>query len=97
MFRRNLRLPPSGSETFFLWGPRQTGQSALLRESYPDAHWLDLLKAEEYLRHLGRLELLREELASGDHDPRRQIVIESKSFVRSLWEGALIGREATEP
>ncbi len=37
MFRRNLLLPPSWAETFFLWGPRQTGKSTLLRQTYPDA------------------------------------------------------------
>jgi hypothetical protein len=26
MFPRRLVLPPAGSETFFLWGPRQTGE-----------------------------------------------------------------------
>ena len=25
MFRRRLQLPAPGEETFFLWGPRQTG------------------------------------------------------------------------
>ena len=34
-FPRELSLPPAGTETFFLWGPRQTGKSTLLRESYP--------------------------------------------------------------
>jgi predicted AAA+ superfamily ATPase len=59
MFQRTLRLPPPGTETFFLWGPRQTGKSTLLRRSYPDATWVDLLKADEYRRYLERPELLR--------------------------------------
>lgn len=62
MFERSLALPPAGSETFFLWGPRQTGKSTLLRATYPDALWIDLLRAEEYRRYLERPELLREEL-----------------------------------
>lgn len=37
MFRRLSPLPPPGAETFFLWGPRQTGKSTLLRQTYPDA------------------------------------------------------------
>ena len=36
MFERRLRLPDPGQETFFLWGPRQTGKSTLLRRHYPD-------------------------------------------------------------
>ena len=48
MFKRNLILPEPGSESFFLWGPRQTGKSTLLRELYGDCRWIDLLKAEEF-------------------------------------------------
>jgi len=59
---RKLHLPPSGTETFFLWGPRQTGKSTLLRAAYPDAVWIDLLKAEEFRRYLSNPELLRQEL-----------------------------------
>jgi predicted AAA+ superfamily ATPase len=29
MFKRTLRLPPAGTETFFLWGPQQTGKTTL--------------------------------------------------------------------
>jgi uncharacterized protein len=64
MIDRRLKLPPCGQETFFLWGPRQTGKSTLLRATYPDAYWVDLLKADEYRRYLERPEVLREELAA---------------------------------
>ncbi|MBI3245226.1 MAG: ATP-binding protein [Deltaproteobacteria bacterium] len=63
MFTRSLRLPASGTETFFLWGPRQTGKTTLLRETYPNALWIDLLKAEEYRRYVQNPELLRAEFA----------------------------------
>ncbi|NOX79864.1 MAG: ATP-binding protein, partial [Deltaproteobacteria bacterium] len=62
MIERKLQLPPPGKETFFLWGPRQTGKSTLLRTMYPDAVWIDLLKAEEYRRYLNNPEFLRQEL-----------------------------------
>ena len=62
MIKRKLNLPPPGEETFFLWGPRQTGKSTLLRTVYPDAVWIDLLKAEEFRRYLNNPELLRQEL-----------------------------------
>ena len=52
MLERRLSLPASGKETFFLWEARQTGKSTLLRRSYPDAIWIDLLKAEEFRRYL---------------------------------------------
>ncbi len=68
-FKRKLHLPPAGKETFFLWGPRQTGKSTLLHSRYPDAFWIDLLKAEEFRRYLSHPEFLRQELASKDPVP----------------------------
>lgn len=61
MFERAIRLPPAGTETFFLWGPRQTGKTTLLTATYPEALWIDLLKADEYRRYLQNPERLREE------------------------------------
>ena len=52
MLSRRLQLPPSGTETFFLWGPCLTGKTTLLRETYPDARRIDLLESEEYRRYL---------------------------------------------
>ena len=62
IFKRRLSLPMSGKETFFLWGARQTGKSTLLRHSYPDAFWIDLLKAEEFRRYIEHPEWLRQEI-----------------------------------
>ncbi|HBH27526.1 MAG: ATP-binding protein [Desulfofustis sp. PB-SRB1] len=69
MHKRKLKLPPPGTETFFLWGPRQTGKTTLLRQLYPDAVWVDLLKSEEYRRYLNNPERLRQELLSLDSTP----------------------------
>jgi predicted AAA+ superfamily ATPase len=63
MFKRILTLPPPGKETFFLWGPRQAGKTTLLRQTYPQAYWIDLLKAEEFRRYTEHPELLRQELS----------------------------------
>jgi predicted AAA+ superfamily ATPase len=64
MLKRSLTLPKPGTDSFFLWGPRQTGKTTLLRAIYPHSRWVDLLKAEEYRRYLERPETLREELAA---------------------------------
>ncbi|MBM4118285.1 ATP-binding protein [bacterium] len=82
---RALRLPKAGTETFFLWGPRQTGKSTLLRQSYPQAWWVDLLKAEEYRRYLQRPELLRERIAAEDFKGR-QVVIDEVQKVPALLD-----------
>ena len=83
MFNRNLILPRPGRETFFLWGPRQTGKSTLLRQSYPAGHWIDLLKSDEFRRYATRPELLRLELESAP-DPESQIVIDEVQKVPAL-------------
>lgn len=85
MFTRSLALPPSGTETFFLWGPRQTGKTTLLRESYPDARWIDLLQADVYRRYLQHPERLREELAA---QPTAQVVIDEVQKVPQLLDEA---------
>ena len=84
MFSRNLILPRSGSETFFLWGPRQAGKSTLLRRHYPHGRWIDLLKSDEFRRYATRPELLRVELEAARHDPERQVVIDEVQKVPAL-------------
>jgi len=61
-YTRNLILPATGTETFFLWGPRQAGKSSLLHKSYPKAFWIDLLKSEEFRRYMEKPEVLRDEV-----------------------------------
>ncbi len=86
MFPRSLSLPPSGTETFFLWGPRQTGKTTLLRRIYPDARWVDLLKADEYRRYGARPERLREELDENPPEPGQQVVIDEIQKVPALLD-----------
>ncbi|MGC9451262.1 MAG: ATP-binding protein [Oceanipulchritudo sp.] len=62
LYKRLLHLPAAATETFFLWGARQAGKSSLLRRSYRDAVWIDLLKADVFRRYTTRPETLREEL-----------------------------------
>jgi len=83
MFTRAIRLPPAGTETFFLWGPRQTGKSTVLRQQYPDGRWIDLLRSEEYRRYLQNPERLREELAA---QPTNQVVIDEIQKVPALLD-----------
>jgi predicted AAA+ superfamily ATPase len=62
MIQRRLRLPSSPDQSFFLWGPRQTGKSSLLKQLYPEALWIDLLKTNDFLRYTSQPFLLREEV-----------------------------------
>ncbi len=86
MFERLLSLPEAGTETFFLWGPRQAGKSTLLKLLYPDGVWVDLLKADEFRRYVVRPELLREELEASGPDPSRQVVIDEVQKVPALLD-----------
>jgi predicted AAA+ superfamily ATPase len=64
MFKRSLELPPVPSESFFLWGPRQTGKSTLIKAIYPNHNKIDLLQTNEYFRYSESPSLLREEILS---------------------------------
>lgn len=59
MIARSINLPSSAS--FFLFGPRGTGKSTLLRAVFPGAMYFDLLDLgvySELLAHPDRLEAL---------------------------------------
>jgi len=84
-YTRALELPEPGTETFFLWGPRQSGKTTLLRERYPEAVWIDLLKADEFRRYGTRPELLREELARSG---ARFVVVDEVQKVPALLDEA---------
>ena len=87
MFDRDIALPAPGEETFFLWGPRQTGKSTLLRTRYPRSRWLDLLKADEFRRYAANPEFLRQEIEAQRRPvPEDQIVIDEIQKVPALLD-----------
>ena len=86
MFKRSRILPDAGTETFFLWGPRQAGKSTLLRQCYPDGRWVDLLKSDEFRRYLTNPEFLRQEIDAEGARPDRQIVIDEVQKVPALLD-----------
>jgi uncharacterized protein len=60
------------STHYFLFGPRGTGKSTWLRQSYPEALWIDLLKPEILRQYLAKPERLREVVAG---NPSREVVV----------------------
>ena len=50
MIKRILAAADLSQGSCFLWGPRQTGKSTLLRELFPTAPTYDLLSAREFRR-----------------------------------------------
>ena len=61
MFKRSFDLHKQlNRKTFFFFGPRQTGKSTYLREHFPEALFINLLKSAEFRELLSRPEVLRE-------------------------------------
>jgi predicted AAA+ superfamily ATPase len=82
VFARAIVLPPS--QSFFLFGPRGTGKSTLLRATLPDAVYFDLLDLSVYtelLAHPARLEAL-----SLPHMPAPVVIDEVQRLPRLLDE-----------
>ncbi|MDA0771436.1 MAG: AAA family ATPase [Cyanobacteria bacterium] len=61
-FNRALNLPQNPSKSLFLWGPRQTGKSSLLKKQYLNSIYIDFLQTNTYIKYLENPHLLREEL-----------------------------------
>ena len=71
MYQRVLDLRTLVEErSVFLFGPRQTGKSTLVRQTFPDAAVYDLLEADTFRQLSIHPEYLRQTL-----DPGRRIVV----------------------
>jgi len=63
MFARQLRLESQLQDrSLFLFGPRQTGKTTLLRVEFPEAPFYNLLEADTFRDLSGRPELIRQRL-----------------------------------
>ncbi len=90
MVDRILRLPENHS--FFLFGPRQTGKSTLLKAILDPqtTMFYDLLRSEEYLRLTKNPSLFREEVLSRDQKITHIVVDEVQRVPELLNEIHLI-------
>lgn len=70
--------------SFFLFGPRGTGKSTWLRQTYPDALFIDLLDPETYRLYLSHPERIYE-IVRGNPQ-KRQIVIDEVQKVPALLD-----------
>jgi predicted AAA+ superfamily ATPase len=60
--KRYLSLDLSDGQSCFLWGARKTGKSTFLKERYPTAVYVDLLKADDYATYVKEPARLRHSL-----------------------------------
>ena len=62
MIKRILNLHNEDNDSVFLWGARQVGKTTLIKETYPNAVYYDLLRVTEFERLQRNPSLLSEDL-----------------------------------
>ena len=67
-----------------MWGVRQSGKSTLLKERYPTAFYVDLLRGNEYVKYSHEPHRLQEELAERDDQFSSRVVIDEIQRVPHL-------------
>lgn len=50
MFKRLLKVNKAKQKSFFLFGPRGTGKTSWVKQYFPEALYIDLLKHQDYLQ-----------------------------------------------
>ena len=84
MLDRLLSLNDIKTDSIFLWGPRQTGKSTLLKQLFPDAPYYDLLKSDVYAQYKLRPSQLREECMMLDEGST--VIIDEVQKIPSLLD-----------
>ena len=79
------RLFKAPKESFFLFGPRGTGKSTWLRQTFPDAIYVDLLDQEAFRTYLAKPERLGE-VITGRAQARTVILDEIQKVPKLLDE-----------
>ncbi len=84
---RSLKIDLPAGRSAFLWGPRQTGKTTLLRQQFPQSLWYDLLRTDLYLDLTRNPALLREELlAAGEERLLHPVIIDEAQKVPALLD-----------
>ena len=68
MLDRLLSLSDIKNDSMFLWGPRQTGKSTLLKQIFPQVPYYDMLKSDVYTQYKLKPSLLRDECMMLEED-----------------------------
>ncbi len=86
MYSRKIDLNYYKGHSFFLWGPRKSGKSTLLKSFYtaPENLHLDLLTSDVYRRYLANPSSLRQELTAAPHI--RRVILDEIQKVPELLD-----------
>jgi uncharacterized protein len=95
MYKRKIDLTSCNNESFFLWGPRQTGKTTLLKESFPDAVFINLLNNREFAKYTKDPHLLVEEIAVSN-DRQKIIIIDEIQKVPALLDEVHLALESQQ-
>src|SRR4030065_301320 len=84
---RRLRLELPERQSAFLWGPRKTGKTTLLRASFPRSIVFDFLQTDLALAMTRRPSLLRERLlASTARELREPVILDEVQKVPAVLD-----------
>ena len=77
VFKRLLNLlEPARKRSIFLFGPRQTGKTFLLKQIFPDSPFYNLLLSEHFSRISHRPSIIREELLAQNFQGNTPVIID---------------------
>lgn len=76
-YQRVLSLiEESKKKSLFLFGPRQTGKTSLLKKQFPDSLYYNLLRADTFLKLSGNPGLIREEIKADPEKRKNPVIID---------------------
>lgn len=76
-YQRSLDLANEAqNKSLFLFGPRQTGKTSLLKASFPDSLFFNLLRADTFLKLSGNPSLIRQEILAQPDKKKHPIIID---------------------
>jgi predicted AAA+ superfamily ATPase len=85
--KRILQISLPSRQSAFLWGPRKTGKSTYLKETFPESIYYDFLKTDVALELTKRPALLREQLLAKDESSLKYpIVIDEVQKVPEIMD-----------
>ena len=87
MIPRTLEIHLPQGRSAFLWGPRQTGKTTLLRQQFPSSLRYDLLETDLFLEMVKNPSLLRGQLLAAEEEAlHHPIIIDEVQKVPQLLD-----------